>query len=366
MRSPDVIVVGGGVIGLSIAVEAARRGLIVTVFEAGLPWGSVPGCSRAQCAYLADGAARGNRCVYRRPGTWLSGVSRPAGRVGNARVPIGWGVLEVIGARDGAGSAPKHRASEGGGLPPGVTVLGPGEVRELEPELAAPSGALLHSLDGWLDPRVLVDALGLAAGELGTVRRVATVVHAIDRRASGIGVHVGGGEVHRAPTVVLAAGAWSPRVAGTPTPIPVEPARGQLLAFEGTSTLRHAVAFDDGYIVPRETGVIVGSTMEHVGFDPTTTSEGLQGLEDGARRVIPGIVTGATGRQGWAGLRPVTPDLLPIIDRDPEWARLIYACGHSKNGVLLAPRTAQAVVAMLVGEIPAMDMRAFGLGRFRR
>ncbi|HTR76742.1 MAG TPA: FAD-dependent oxidoreductase [Gemmatimonadaceae bacterium] len=355
MRSPDVVIVGGGVVGLAIAVEAGRRGLTVDLFDAG----RTGAASRAAAGLIAPTlgtAPPGVTALFLAAAREYPDFLDWLAEIGAPRVPIGWGVLEV------AASADRLHALQAGN--PEARVLNARSLREIEPALTTAAGAVMHAADAWLDPGSLVDALASATERMDCVRRSSAAIRAIDVLPQEIALRTEDGTVQHAPLVVVAAGAWSAHIGGLPTALPVTPARGQLVLIQGPHQLTRAVAFDDGYIVPRGDGVIVGSTMEHVGFDPTTTPAALRGLEESARAVIPGTVAAARSRRGWAGLRPVTPDMLPIIDRDPRSQRLIYACGHSKNGVLLAPSTARAVVALLTGERPTIDMAPFSVGRF--
>jgi glycine oxidase len=119
----------------------------------------------------------------------------------------------------------------------------------------------------------------------------------------------------------------------------------------------------DGYIVPRAGRTIAGSTMEAAGFDARTTDDAIAALRAMARAVCPPLdAAREVGR--WSGLRPITPDLRPIIGRDPDRPGVIYACGHSRNGVLLAPLTGDCVAALVAGAEPAHDLTPFAAARF--
>ncbi|MBK5188439.1 MAG: FAD-dependent oxidoreductase, partial [Gemmatimonadaceae bacterium] len=108
---------------------------------------------------------------------------------------------------------------------------------------------------------------------------------------------------------------------------------------------------------------VVGATMEEVGFDSRTTPEGLASLTAIARRISPASAS-ARLVSHWAGLRPVTPDRLPILGRDPEFPHLVYACGHGRNGILLAPITGDAIGALAVGAPSPHDLSPFSIARF--
>jgi glycine oxidase len=176
-----------------------------------------------------------------------------------------------------------------------------------------------------------------------------------------------GGEVFRAPRAVLAAGAWVAALAGLPRPLPVEPLRGQMFAIEAPHERRprHVIYGPRAYIVPRGQQILVGATLERVGFDPSTTPTALAELRAGGATIWPPIAD-APMASSWAGLRPVTPDLLPVIGPDPDHPALIYACGHSRNGILMAPLTGDCVGAIVAGEAPPADVSPFGVDRFPR
>jgi glycine/D-amino acid oxidase-like deaminating enzyme len=162
--------------------------------------------------------------------------------------------------------------------------------------------------------------------------------------------------------VVLAAGAWAPGIPGLPRPLPVSPLKGQMLAV-GSTALRHPVMSNDVYVVPRGDELAIGATAERAGFDVSTNADAIETLRQAAIAICPAIES-ATVTRIWAGIRPATPDMLPIIGADPADSRLIYACGHSKNGILLAPATAVAIAALARGEKPAANLEPFALSRF--
>jgi glycine oxidase len=127
--------------------------------------------------------------------------------------------------------------------------------------------------------------------------------------------------------------------------------------------LRHVVYGPDAYIVPRGDRILVGATVERVGFDSTTTASALAELRTAAASLWPSLET-TPAAASWAGLRPMTPDLIPIIGRDPERESLIYATGHSRNGILMGPLTGDCVAALAVAEEPPVDLSPFRVDRF--
>lgn len=235
------------------------------------------------------------------------------------------------------------------------------ELAELEPTLGHALGAVMNPDDGAVDNIVLMSALEESVEKTaGISRRDATVVR-ISRSVPAVELDTG--ETLEAETVVVAAGAWSRSIPGATGLNEVAPCRGQLVSFRGTG-LRHVTYGPRGYLVPRSSGTIVaGSTMEYVGFDSTTTPEGLAKVRSAAEEIAPGLAISPITLE-WAGLRPVTPDMLPVIGRDETAAHIIYAAGHSRNGILMAPLTGETVAALSVGESPSHDLSQFRPGRF--
>jgi glycine oxidase len=176
-------------------------------------------------------------------------------------------------------------------------------------------------------------------------------------------VEVAAGESFESEWVVIAGGAWSTLIGGLPLLASVQPSRGQLVAYD-TIGLRHAVYGPRGYLVPRvNVQTIAGTTMESVGYDSNTTTEGLERVRSAAEEIAPALSITPV-QSAWAGLRPVTPDLLPLLGPDPDDPRVVYACGHSRNGILLAPLTAEVVATMIAGEGISHDLTQFRPDRF--
>ncbi|MBX6365619.1 MAG: FAD-dependent oxidoreductase, partial [Gemmatimonadetes bacterium] len=180
------------------------------------------------------------------------------------------------------------------------------------------------------------------------------------------GVQLAGGRRLPAGRVVLAAGSWSGEIRGLPRPVPVRPVRGQVVALESVPPLLgRTVATPDIYLVPRRDGrVLLGATVEEAGFRATPTAGGIHRLLAAAIAAAPALAD-APVAEIWAGLRPGTPDGLPILGPDPELSGLAYATGHFRNGILLAPITAALLADLLAGEPPAALLEAFGVDRFK-
>jgi glycine oxidase len=226
--------------------------------------------------------------------------------------------------------------------------LDPGEVTREWPWLAPTLGGLLAPRDGYLDPVRLVEALRADALRLGAMM-VSDRITALTR-ANGRVTGVQGREWHPAEHVVLAAGAWTGRIANLPRPVSVEPVRGQLVAYPWPAGAPSTPVFGHGsYLLPRGAEGIAGSTMEHAGFAAQVTEEGIASIRGRMESLVPGL-RGAAILRAWAGLRPGTPDGRPIVGREPGLEGLWYATGHGRNGILHAGVTAQIIKELLSGE----------------
>jgi glycine oxidase len=153
-----------------------------------------------------------------------------------------------------------------------------------------------------------------------------------------------------ADDIIIAAGAWSGRIEGLPRPLSVEPVRGQMAAFPWPSGTQRAILYHQhGYVLARGNEALIGSTMEYAGFDSSVTDSGQQRIWSAVRELCPPLGTRPESRS-WAGLRPVTPDGLPIVGPAPDLSHLWYATGHGRNGILLAAITAILLQQMIRGD----------------
>lgn len=269
--------------------------------------------------------------------------------------------LDARGRREIEDAAARQRAR---GLAAEV-VDGPA-ARRLEPAIGPDVLAALRLPDDHsVDNGALVKAALAAAAARGARIETGAAVEAIESEAGAVtGVRVAGRSLG-ASVVVVAAGAWSGRLGGLPREVPVRPVRGQIGAVVPSDPPRRTVAGPGAYCVPRDDGrVLVGATMEEVGFDDGVSGKTVRGLVQEAARFLPGLA-GAGEPEAWAGLRPATPDGLPILGPDPDLRGLIWATGHFRNGILLAPATAAAVTAVVTGAEPAVPIDAFRPARFR-
>jgi glycine oxidase len=239
------------------------------------------------------------------------------------------------------------------GLP--VERLRPSQARRAEPALA-PTVRLALDVPGdhSADPRKLVAALERAvAAAGGEVRRDARVTEVTSENGRVTGVRLESGEVVRAPRVVLAAGAWTARLAGVGDPVPVRPVKGQIIRLHdprGPGLVERTVRTPQGgYLVPRGDGrYVLGATVEERGYDVAPTAGGVFELVRDLSEVIPGVLELELDELA-AGLRPGSPDNLPSIGPG-SLEGLVWATGHYRNGILLAPLTASLVADVLTGE----------------
>jgi glycine oxidase len=237
------------------------------------------------------------------------------------------------------------------------------EVRARWPWLGPSSGALWAPMEGALEPEKLVEAL-LAEAQLHGARVVQDEATSLEQRGDRVLGVVGRAGRYPAGDVVIAAGAWSGAIAGLPRPLSVAPVRGQMAAFPWPRGARRAIVYGHGtYLLTRGSEAIAGSTMEYVGFEPEVTSEGIGRLLSGVTALYPELDRAQVMRT-WAGLRPATPDGLPIIGAEPRLQGLWYATGHGRNGILLAAVTGLIIRQLLAGEQAVEDLVPFSPTRF--
>ncbi len=354
----DVVVVGAGLIGLACTAALADRGLTVTLLAdirrgeasaaaAGMLAPSVERASGSAHAFAV--AARDRYPAYLDRLAGETGIDVPLNRLGILEIALTEAEADMLRSRANAGS---------------LWLTQP-DLAALEPALAHAAGAVLHPDDGAVNNLVLMRALKRLVGQHARVTVIADAAVRLTRQAGGVTVSTRDERTLAAGSVVLAAGAWVADIEGLPRDLPVEPVRGQMLSM-AASPVRHVVYGGGGYIVPRGDGrTYVGSTMERVAFAAETTEEGMREVRSKGLAICPAL-SSARMLNGWAGLRPVTPDLLPIVGRDRAEPEVVYACGHSRNGVLMAPLTGECVADLVAGDPPRADLSDFDPERFTR
>jgi len=358
--SADVIVVGGGGVGLAVALAAAGRGLsvaLVTERRAGEAFPAAAGILAPPSLEMGERSATGPEHAFAmaardRYPSYLAQLAEQSG----ITVPLNQlGLLHLV-------VDPATAARQALLRVPDTEWLDRAALGSLEPTLAHAAGARLFPDDGAVDNVILLHALEVAVTRSARITHLEGSARAIHVQGPGVNCEVGDGRRVKGGQLVLAAGAWSSLIEGLPRPLPVQPLKGQMISL-AASPLRHVVYGDHGYLVPRADMTLVGATMERAAFDISTTADGVAGLRATADGLCPALA-GLPVASAWAGLRPVTPDFLPIIGKDPDYPALIYACGHSRNGVLMAPLTGDSIAALLVGETPSASLASFGIERF--
>jgi glycine oxidase ThiO len=343
------------VIGLAVSVALAERGVEVTVISEHRPGEASPAAAGmlAPSVERAPGLAHAFSIAAR--DRYPSYIEFLAERTG-IKVPLNrLGILQV------AFSEKSIKGLRKSALPTSRW-LEAKELQHFEPALPHALGAMFNAQDGAVDNILLLEALTKLCSTSKWIERVDGSVKSVKPAGDSCAVMTDAGTQLSAARVVIAAGAWAGKISGARFAKHVKPARGQLVSYSSTP-LRHVAYGPSGYIVPRANITIAGSTMENVGFDNTTTPGGVKKVRAAAEEICP-VLGSSTSTEAWAGLRPVTPDLLPMIGPDPKHASLLYACGHSRNGVLMAPLTGD-LIADLVTESPlSHDLDQFRPDRF--
>lgn len=341
---------GAGVVGAAVAYELSSRGAEVVIAETRVPGA---GSTQAAAGMLAPwieahsgGLLELGEASVRRYDAFISRVTAESG------LPVEYqrrGTLEVAltAAQESAlkEAAARHAAR---GVP--HAWLDAAALYAVEPGLAPNAhAALLLPEQGYVQASALTSALIAAAGRRGAMCETGTKITAIAPAGDGVVAHTAGGSIH-ADTAVLAAGSWSGDEVFRPSAAtPVSPVRGQLLHLMAAAPLATRVLWgEDCYLVPWQDGsLLVGGTVEHVGFDERATEEGVEGLRRAAARLLPASAD-AELRAVRVGLRPGTPDHIPLIGRSAAAPNVVFATGHYRNGVLLAPLTAGLVADLVL------------------
>ncbi len=374
-HTADVIVIGGGVIGSSIALRLAQAKLRVSVFDRGEPGAEAssaaagmiapqsesaePDAFFAMCAsshalfpdFVAEvESLSGQEVDFRREGSLLVAVEEK--QVAE---------LEKLYWNQTRAGLPLERVA-----PAALQQKMPGLSNEIRLALGV-------SEDHWVDSEKLARAVVKAAERLGVKFHGHCAVEEVSIRENRVdaiqaGPKSAGGESTRfsAGSFVLAAGCWSGELAARiGLSLPLKPCRGQMMEFESPCEIRHVVRNGSHYLVPRSARrVVVGSTMEYAGFEKHVTAEGLQSILNGAMKFAPFLKDCAFLR-AWAGLRPDTADHLPILGYD-KLDNLILATGHFRHGILLAPITAQIISELALSRSTSLPLEAYRPTRFAK
>jgi glycine oxidase len=358
VKSWDAIVIGAGIIGLSLAIELNKQGLRVLVVEKGEPgreasWAAggmlvdFPGETQPPLRELAAASTR----MYPE---FVRELEDESGLKIDLR-SVGTLVFSLV--ETGQSPATTQAATA-------QTCALPGPLAELEPVLRAADANARYLKERCVDPRHLTTAAIAAARH----RRIdfssgdqVLAVDVADGKACGVRTNK---TRFSAGMVVNCAGAWAGQIG--PHPFPTRPVKGQMLCVitPEKEMVRHVVRSPEVYLIPRSDGrMLIGATAEEAGFDKRTVPETIQKLRQAALDLVPKLAD-ARFLSAWAGLRPGTPDGLPILGATPTPGYFV-ATGHFRDGILLAPVTAKVMGQVIAGEKPELDLSAFEAARFR-
>ncbi len=350
MKTWDVIIIGGGIIGLSLSIPLRKRGASVLVVDRGEPGREA---SHAAGGMLVD-------CPLETPQP-LQDLAAASARM----YPEFAYELEVesgtkVDLRDKGTILflSDEHASHAADFPKA-------DLSQLEPELAEaePTATAVYLSERSVDPRALVTAALKAAKNRGvdfSSGDEVTTVHQSEGRVTGVTTTR---TSFAAPKVVNCAGAWAGSIA--PVAIPTRPVKGQMLCLllPSRTLLQHVVRTPNVYLIPRSDGrLLVGATVEDAGFDKRTVPSTIQRQHHAALKLVPKL-RDARILEDWAGLRPGTPDGLPILG-ETTVPGYYAATGHFRDGILLAPITADLMAEVIEGKKPRQDLSAFSVGRF--
>jgi glycine oxidase len=368
VKNWDAIVIGAGIVGLSLALELNQQGLRVLVVEKGEPGREASWAAGGMLADFPLDASPGllelATASARRYPEFVRGLEEESGLKIDLRSV---GTLVLFRAEMGLGSVPA-------GQSPATTraYALPGPLAELEPALRAPDATApkftaLYTQERCVDPRHLTSAAIAAARHRGVDFSSGDPVLAVEvanGKASGVRTNK---TQFAAGLVVNCAGAWAGQI--PPHRFPTRPVKGQMLCvvMPEKKLVRHVVRTvgwtPDVYLIPRSDGrMLIGATAEEAGFNKQTVSETIQKLRQAALDLVPQLAE-ARILEAWAGLRPGTPDGLPILGATPTPGYFV-ATGHFRDGILLAPVTARVMAQIMTGQKPQIDLSKFSADRF--
>ncbi len=356
VRAPDCLIVGGGIIGCTLALRLRQRGLSVTVLE------------RERIGAEASSAAAGilsPQLEVDAPGPLLDLALRARtgypSFVAELEAASGQSIgfassgLIALCSSDAAAATLATRAEWQRSLGLRVDTWTSSDLSREEPA-CAPHRAWYFPDEMQVEPERLMQALGRACVQAGVVFEIAEVRRVVCEREVAIGVELDR-QLRTAGAIVVATGSWSSQLAAGG--VVVEPVHGQLVELRsGSRPLRHVVVSGGGYIVPRSDGrVVIGATEERTGFAKAVTAQGVESLLARALAICPALAE-AKFERAWSGLRPFSPSGRPAIG-PTAINRLFVAAGHHRNGILLAPATADLLVPSILGDPPEPLLQAF-------
>jgi glycine oxidase len=351
VKSWDVLIIGGGIIGLSLARELRKQDASVLVVERGEPGREASHAAGGMLANCGDETPRVLQALATASAEMYPEFVHELQDESGENVDLrSQGTLLFPG--------PDHDPQQISGSQPL-----PAPLAELEPALSAPGRTAVFLKERSVCPRALTRAVLKAARHRGVDISSGTYVLSVDQ-AEGKVIGVTTDKTsYRASKVVNCAGAWARQIA--PLSLPTRPVKGQMVCFvmPQRESLRHVVRSPEIYLIPRSDGrLLAGATVEEAGFDKRTVPETIQRLRHAAVQMLPALEN-ARILEDWAGLRPGTPDNLPILG-DTAIQNYYAATGHYRDGILLAPITALVMARVISGAAPGYDLAPFAAERF--
>ena len=367
MKCYDAVVAGGGLIGCAIALELAQNDLRVALFDSREPgreasWASAGILSPAPESPAMIATVEIGKASLAMYPAFIEQVEEQSGIDTGFRTN---GTMTALLSRHAREELSTIIAlNRGLGLK--AEALSAQEARDMEPALSEEvDAAVLRPDEACVDNRLLAKALLEAAKRTGVEIHAGTGVQTIWKEGSQCRGVIVRGEKFAAKHTIVAAGAFSAQIAGVEEYAPVRPAKGQMVSVRCDAARIERVLWAERiYIVPRNDGrILCGATVEHVGFDKSVTAGGVHANLNAAIELAPVLAT-ARVEETWAGLRPDTPDHLPILG-STDIDGLMIATGHYRSGVLLTPITARLMGELVLEKTPSMDCEKFSPLRFQ-
>ena len=364
----DVVIIGGGIIGCSVALALIESGLHVAIVESqtlgsGASTAAIGGLAPQSDEFIEEPLrqlAMDSVLTYR---AWLNHLADLTGIEVEYHTD---GQLELAFTEEEV-QALEKRLQEWNKEQFDVKFLTPTEIHEMEPLISSKVLAGCHMRgEHHLDPVALFNAVTTALHyKECTILEGHPVVEILRSKGRATGVKLSNGSSISANQVVLAAGAWSGHIQGVPH-CPVTPLKGQVVMAKPHSQLFHChIHAMPGYIVPRTNGhLILGATYENVGYDKRVTTDGVNKIITSTVRLSPAIADCEIVKY-WAGLRPKTPDSKPILGISSQLEHLIFATGHLALGITLAPITARAISELVLNGSTSINLDDYSPDRFK-
>jgi glycine oxidase len=361
MATSDIIVIGGGVIGLSVAFSLSRKGVRVTVIDSQEP-GQASAASAGMLAPLGESTTPSPFVplaveALRRWPAFIDALSAETKTPLKINEP---GMLRVaLNEEEESELIETFEWQQSLGF--ALKLLCPHELSAIEPGLSKNiRRAILTPLELHVEPKLLLQALTDAVVKDGVkiIHETVTGFVTYENRITAV---ESAEHMHSAEIFIIAGGSWSTLlVSKLGYELPVTPIRGQIVSYGPfiPSPLTYTIYSHIGYLVPRPDGsLIAGATMEDVGFDYNNTEEGIQSLTKMATSLLPAL-SGVTDYTSWAGLRPICKDGMALLGDLPGWENVILATGHGRNGILLAPYTGDLIADYVTDNVPIPTMFA--------